>query len=168
MSKKRFYSAFLVVMVSIATVVFFSCDPVANDDKPEYTLSQSYNSVLNGYWKSNYGDGFDLSGDVFTYYGDNTKTLAYRGTIELVYSNKTNENQYITFLVTEKDDSGWYSMGVGKYYTILMKDITQTTCKEAGAYKSGGKNDEETAEKASKEFTIENGYFTFFGDYVKQ
>ena len=52
---------------------------------------------------------------------------------------------------------------------MIWKDNDNSTCQEASQpWKSGMSSTQPTALEAEQEFTIENGYYTYFGTYQKQ
>ena len=54
------------------------------------------------------------------------------------------------------------------YTAISYKDLTEASCSMSTAYKQDGKTSTTTLEEAKTEFTVENGYFSFYGEYIKQ
>lgn len=59
-----------------------------------------------------------------------------------------------------------YSSVVGKYYAVSFKDLTDTSISISGAYKDG-KMSADTLVKAITEFTINNGYYSFYSSCKK-
>ena len=53
---------------------------------------------------------------------------------------------------------------VGKYYAVSFKDLTDTTVKISGAYKSGGVSATDTLAEAKTTFTEAGGYFGVYSD----
>ncbi|MCX7786499.1 MAG: hypothetical protein N2442_02235 [Spirochaetes bacterium] len=127
---------------------------------------------LVGYWKSGYGDGFEIKWDsssggyLFKQYDDANKTVSFAGTIEN-NPDLTASTGYIVIRIT--DGGTWYKP-VGSYYVVHWKDFTGDTVKEASAYKVGGTNNDgmPTAQQALQEYTVENGYFGYYGEYQRQ
>ena len=56
----------------------------------------------------------------------------------------------------------------GKYYVTAYDALTENGCKFSNAYKEGGKTNADTLDEAKKEFTIDNKYFGYYGEYVKK
>ena len=54
------------------------------------------------------------------------------------------------------------------FVAISYKDLTDTSCSMSTAYKQDGKASTPTLEEAKTEFTVENGYFGYYGEYIKQ
>ena len=55
---------------------------------------------------------------------------------------------------------------VGKYYAVSFKDLTDTSISISGAFK-GGKMSADTLVEAITEFTINNGYYSFYSSCKK-
>lgn len=55
---------------------------------------------------------------------------------------------------------------VGKYYAVSFKDLTDTSISICGAYKDG-KMSADTLVEAINEFTINNGYYSFYSSCKK-
>lgn len=55
---------------------------------------------------------------------------------------------------------------VGKYYAVSFKDLTDTSISISGAYKDG-KMSADTLVEAITEFTINNGYYSFYSSCKK-
>lgn len=55
---------------------------------------------------------------------------------------------------------------VGKYYAVSFKDLTDTSILISGAYKDG-KMSADTLVEAITEFTINNGYYSFYSSCKK-
>ncbi len=156
MSKKLFS---LVVSVFAIVFVFFACDQLPVDKLPE-----ADNNELSGYWKSSFGDGFDLSGDTYTQYDDADKHVSFAGTFD-ESTDLTQSSLYLTIKIT---DGGTWFKTVGYYYTIHFKNIRAGTCQMSAAYKDSGLSDASSDDIANEEFTVANGYFGFYSDCVKQ
>ena len=107
-----------------------------------------------GEWKSPYGDGYSISETVVVY-DDGGYGFGYTGKIEEITNN------YIFYSLEEEK----------KFYSICYKNLTEISCEFSGAYKdveAGGKTYCNSLEDAKKEFTVENGYYGYFGEYVRK
>ena len=107
-----------------------------------------------GEWKSPYGDGYSISETVVVY-DDGGYGFGYTGKIEEITNN------YIFYSLEEEK----------KFYSICYKNLTEISCEFSGAYKeeaAGGKTYCDSLENAKKEFTVENGYYGYFGEYVRK
>lgn len=56
---------------------------------------------------------------------------------------------------------------VGKYYAVSFKDLTDTSISISGAYKKDGKIATDSLVEAITEFTINNGYYSFYSSCKK-
>lgn len=151
------------VLLAIALVVgvqsFISC---------ELEGSSSSDSLL-GYWKSSWGDGFELYYESnqlrLKQYDDAEKNLSFAGNV-VNNSDLTAGSGYLIIQIT---DGGSWVKTEGYYYAVGWKDFTGDTVKGAAAYKDGGKNEGvSTAEEAAAEYTVGNGYYTYYGEYERQ
>lgn len=159
---KRLSSVMLLAVLFVGAQAFFSCDLMDSD---EYAPGNA-RPALAGYWKSSYGDGFEISGDTFTAYDDASKTISYAGTI-VNDPDLDSNSAYLTLKITA---GGTWGKTVGKYLTVHFKNYTGTTVNWASPYKSGAsiENGADTVLQANMEFTVANGYFAMYGDYLKQ
>ena len=55
---------------------------------------------------------------------------------------------------------------VGKWYAISYKDLTKNSVQISGA--AGSKSSCDSLEEAKQEFTIDNGYFTYYSECTKE
>ena len=62
--------------------------------------------------------------------------------------------------------NSFYTNVVGKYYAVSFKDLTDTSILISGAYKDG-KMSADTLVEAITEFTINNGYYSFYSSCKK-
>lgn len=62
--------------------------------------------------------------------------------------------------------NSFYTNVVGKYYAVSFKDLTDTSILISGAYKDG-KMSADTLIEAISEFTINNGYYSFYSSCKK-
>lgn len=152
----------MILLFVVGLQSFTSCDLLG--DKKEDSLV--------GYWKSGYGDGFEIKWDassggyLFKQYDDANKTVSFAGVI-VNNPDLAASTGYILLRIT--DGGTWYKT-VDTYYGVHWKDFTGDTVKEASAYKVGGANNDgmPTAEQAIQEYTVENGYFIYYGEYQRQ
>ena len=56
---------------------------------------------------------------------------------------------------------------VGKYYAVSFKDLTYSSVSISGAYKKDGKIAADSLVEAINEFTINNGYYSFYSSCKK-
>lgn len=144
-----------------------SCSLIADDPDSGKDGSTS----LVGYWKSTYGDGFELvdaGGTLtFTQYDDAEKGVSFAGTVVNVPDLTASEG-YLTILVT--DAGSWYKTE-GAYYLARWEGLSGDIVRESTPYSTavGADNDGlPSAAEAEAEYTEENGYFGYFGEYARQ
>ena len=133
--------------------------------------TSSADGALTGYWKSTFGDGFELSGNTlagfrYVQYDDADRNVSFAG----IVANRPNfdaSTGYIIVLVTEP---GSWGKTAGSYYAIHWKNLSGSLVAAASAYKVGGahNNGMETLAEALAEYTVENGYYGYYGEYEKQ
>ena len=115
---------------------------------------------FNGQWTESY----TITKDSFTngyYAGNNAKVYKTDEKSCYIYIQYTKAmNADLTYSETAPD--------VGKWYAIAYKELTDSTLKLAGAYKTDGKSATSTIEEAKSEFTIENGYFGTYSELEKK
>jgi|GEM_PF-3134882 len=131
-----------------------------------------------GYWKSTYGDGFEIDTTVdppmFYSYKNEAKDKAFWGEVvsSPVYSSS---DVYVTVEITGNDgiaagDPDWGNddMTVGSFTVVRILDFSGKTCKEASSpYKYGEARVKTTRVDAETEFTDANGYYGYPADYTK-
>lgn len=178
-NKENFLNLFLTALLVL--FVISSCnmsEPKEISDKKENEdekkeEAEKIELPLTGYWKDlTYKDGFeifDVEPPVFTQYQDENKdNKCFKG--EIVSVKK--ESDIVTYITIKITESGSYNKTEGEYLTIYIGDfvgnIVGASLKESSAFKQDGKSTMSTKEEAEKEFTIANGYFAFYGNYIKQ
>lgn len=136
---KKFKFSLLVIAFAMFVGVFVSCTP------------QAQSASIIGNWKSEW-DGYVITEKEITYddggYGD-----GWSGKIEEI------KDPYI-YVSFEQD-------GKTLYRVTAFQNVTDVSANIANAYKAGGKEYCTTLEEAKEEFTIDNGYFGYFGEYVR-
>lgn len=154
---------------------FMSCQ---QEDETEYV-----NYSLTGTWVNSYSGGtsvYKITSSTF----DNSGTSSYNGTtstydsyagnnLVVSYTNDEETSGYIYIKYTRAMNPDDYSYSetapdVGKWYAIAFKDLTASSLNLSGAYKKSGKTSTETLEEAISTFTIDNGYFDYYSECVKQ
>lgn len=138
---KKIKFSLLVIAFAMFVGVFVSCAP-----------QPSGSASIYGTWKSNYGDGYTITETTITY-DDGGHGYGWSGNIEEI------KEPYI-YSSFKKD-------GKTLYKVTAYKDVTEVSANIANAYKAGGKEYCTTLEEAKEEFTIDNGYFGYFGEYVR-
>lgn len=133
--------------------------------------TSSADGALTGYWKSTFGDGFDLSGNTlegfrYVQYDDADRNVSFAG----IVANRPNfdaSTGYIIVLVTEP---GSWGKTAGSYYAIHWKNLSGSLVAAASAYNgtSTYNNGMPTIAGALAEYTVKNGYYGYYGEYEKQ
>ena len=123
--------------------------------------------TLIGYWKSSYGDGFELKSGtpvMYYHYNDASKSVSFAG--EVVHSpSLKSADGYLTVRIT---DSGSWNKTVGEYLVISWKNFNGSEVSESTPYKAGGASTLGSVSAARDEQTIDNGYFSFYSDCTRQ
>jgi hypothetical protein len=159
---RKFGFLFLGVCLVISTLGFIGCD----------TESEGGGASLVGYWKSDYGDGFEISETTFNQYDDATKAISFAGTI---VKHSDFSAKYGTLTIKITDAGSWYKTK-DHYLVVMWKDLTESGVRQASASKYVGEGSAEndfalgkpTQAEAETLYTESNGYFGTFGAYSKQ
>lgn len=136
---KKFKFSLLVIAFAMFVGVFVSCTP------------QAQSASIIGNWKSEW-DGYVITEKEITY-DDGGHGYGWSGKIEEI------KDPYI-YVSFEQD-------GKTLYRVTAFQNVTDVSANIANAYKAGGKEYCTTLEEAKEEFTIDNGYFGYFGEYVR-
>ena len=122
----------------------------SGDDTQKPSQEDTYITALLGTWKSAYNDGYIITKTTVTYddggYGYGWEAELADVTDSYIYVKKAAD----------------------AFVAISYKDLTDTSCSMSTAYKQDGKASTPTLEEAKTEFTVENGYFGYYGEYIKQ
>lgn len=136
---KKFKLPLFGIAFAMFLGLFVSCTP------------QAQSASIIGNWKSEW-DGYVITEKEITYddggYGD-----GWSGKIEEI------KDPYI-YVSFEQD-------GKTLYRVTAFQNVTDVSANIANAYKAGGKEYCTTLEEAKEEFTIDNRYFGYFGEYVR-
>ncbi len=162
----RPFSRVLTAALAVALLCLSACQfEVPTDEESEPALA--------GYFKSGFGDGFEISGSAadgyqFTQYDDAAKNVSFAGSI-VSESNLEAESGYLTLRIT---DGGSWGKTVDYYYVIHWQNLSGAGVQAAGASLAdwedpinNGIADRVTAEVT---YTVENGYFGYHGEYERQ
>lgn len=136
---KNFKLPLLGIAFAMFLGLFVSCTP------------QAQSASIIGNWKSEW-DGYVITEKEITY-NDGGFGFGWSGKIEEI------KEPYI-YVSFEQD-------GKTLYKVIAFKNVTDISANIANAYKDG-KDTCKTLEEAKTDFTINNGYFAYFGEYVRQ
>lgn len=151
----------LSVLLIFVSIIFSSC----NFNKPE-------DFSLVGTWLSPYGDGYIITENSVTYddgefYESEWGPGGIFGWTGKIIETTGSSSGYI-YIQYESLEEGLDSELLGKYLTIHYKNLSETSVQLANPYKADGISFAETLEQAKTEFTVENGYFGYHGEYVKK
>ncbi len=135
---KKSKFSLLAIAFAMFVGVFVSC-------------SEPKTASIYGEWQSPYGDGYSIS-ETTVVYDDGGYGLGYTGAIEEI------TNDYIYYSLETKT----------RFYAICYKNLTEISCEFSNAYKAGGKTYCNSLEDAKNEFTVENGYYGYFAEYVRK
>lgn len=149
----------LAVLLAVSALCFTSCIE-ENDSDDELVLTAS---ALNGVYKSAYGDSYTIIYPIIKYDDGGYNTNGFTGTI--VYTDFITNR--IIYQITETDPANT-SMPVGKFCVTGFKGLSSTSCKFSNAYKSGKPMYKDSPTEAVNDFTDENGYFGYFGEYARE
>lgn len=136
---KKFKLPLFGIAFAMFLGLFVSCTP------------QAPNASIIGNWKSEW-DGYVITEKEITY-DDGGFGLGWSGKIEEI------KEPYI-YVSFEQD-------GKTLYRVTAFQNVTDISANISNAYKDG-KDTCKTLEEAKTEFTIDNGYFGYFGEYVRQ
>lgn len=177
MKSTRFVFGRALAVLCALLFVSFSFMSCQQEDETEYV-----NYSLTGTWVNSYSGGtsvYKITSSTF----DNSGTSSYNGTtstydsyagnnLVVSYTNDEATSGYIYIKYTRAMNSDYsYSEtapDVGKWYAIAFKDLTASSLNLSGAYNASGKTSTETLEEAISTFTIDNGYFDYYSECVKQ
>jgi len=126
---------------------------------------------LAGRWISAYGDGFEISGSdssgyLYTQYDDSSRNVSFAGSIV----NDPDLYDTSGYIIIKITDSGTWVKQTGYYLSIHWKSLSDVGVALSSAYKTGSQynNGIATETEAALEYTVENGYFGYYGEYQKQ
>lgn len=157
---KKFKFSLLAIAFAMFVGIFVSCAPQPSDAASIY-----------GTWKSK-GDGYTITETTITYDDGEPYTSEEWGKVGIYgftgeildISNSSNGYIFVRYTILEEGIEEEYK---GKYFAIHFKNLTEKSIELANPYKAGGKKYCTTLEEAKEEFTIENGYYGKFGEYVR-
>ena len=148
----------LAVLLAVSALCFTSC--IEEDDSDDELVLTA--AALNGVYESAFGDSYTIIYPIIEYDDGGYNMCGFTGTI--VYTDFITNR--IIYQITEADPANT-SNPVGKFCATRFKDLSSTSCKFSNAYKEGSSTFNNSATEAVNEFTDENGYFGFFGEYAR-
>ena len=163
----RTLSACMVLLTAAFVFSTVSCSQPAAVD-PDTSAS------IYGTWISSYSEYFVIDSGSMTltnYYGSTGASAACYAGSDIVI-NKTSDTAgiiYIKYTRALDFSSNSYSESaadVGKWYAVSYKELTSSSVSFSAAF--GRVSSEDTLEDAESEFTIANGYFSFYSECTKK
>ena len=152
----RTLSACMVLLTAAFVFSTVSCSQPAADD------SETSASIY-GTWTSSY-DSYAIASSTVTY-NDGGYGYGWTGSLESIKETDSTSG-YIYVKYTTVGDSMFPSL-VDKYIAVSYTSLGSSSVQMANAYKTGGATGESTLAEAAAEFTIDNGYYTYYGAYSK-
>ena len=170
--KKINFKKFLIGFFVITALFLTSCVNKITDNSDNTSASVP---TLTGYWKSSYGDGFEIKNNQFFQYDDSSKTVSFAGNI-VNNSDLTGTTGFITVYITIPGtwNNGVYSNtmvgDLNNYTVIRWINFNGSTIKAASPYlDESHKSYASTQATAESTFTVANGYYGSYGSgYTKQ
>ncbi len=167
---------FALFILFCSSFLFFGCKQVTDTDSDESEVIPSELGTLSstddliGTWDGSY------SGEYYTITTTTFDNGYYAGDNLYVYETSSTAGYiYFKYTTAMKDDGSYeYSSDsseapdVGNWYAVAYKDLTSTSVSLSAAYLSSGETSTDTLAEAVSEFTIANGYFTYYSDCTKE
>lgn len=136
----------------------------AAETLPDGVTAVSAGDGIIGTWSSAYSDSYAITTSTVTY-SDGGYGYDWAGTVAGKYEiDSTSGYVYIKYT---KVGTGLSSSLVGSYNAFAYKNLGTSSAQMATAYKSDGVASESSLSAAVTEFTISNGYYSYFGSYTK-
>jgi hypothetical protein len=137
----------------------------ATDSETETTVQTVTGSeTFIGKWSSTYSDYYNITSASVVYY-DGGYGYSWEGS-PAGKKETGSTSGYIYVKYTSVGDLMSSSL-VGTYTAVSYKSLGNSSVQMATAYKSGGASSESTLDKAAAEYTISNGYYSYYGAYSK-
>ena len=118
-----------------------------------------------GTYTSTYGETYVITDTSFSY----SSEMDWEG---VTYTTTIIGTDLAIVYLTETAGILYYKVtGVDKWAATAYKNVTSAGAALSNAYKAaeaGGKEYCDTLQEAKTEFTIDNGYFAYFGQYAKE
>lgn len=101
--------------------------------------------------------------ETYIYDGINFDAVSYKMKVKsIIWSSDASGIIYGRYIT-----NSFYTNVVGKYYAVSFKDLTYSSVSICGAYKEKGKIATDSLVEAINEFTINNGYYSFYSSCKK-
>ncbi len=152
----RALSACMVLFTAVFVFSTVSCSQPAESDS-------GTDASIYGTWTSSY-DSYVITSSTVTY-DDGGFGYGWTGSLASVSATDSSSG-YIYVEYTSVGDAMSSSLE-GTYTAVSYKSLGSSSVQMATAYKSGGADSESSLAEAAAEFTIDNGYYTYYGAYSK-
>ena len=155
---KRRFSFVLGALLLSASLLLTGCQTDATEGT----------DTIEVFWKSSYGDGYEIKNNILTAYANDNRDVTYKGTIVNSPSYTATSGSLTLHIF---DSTEVYAPYNNTYYVVQWQNFNGISIKISTPYKEGtdyqGLTDKEAAES---EYTIANGYYGYFAEYayVKQ
>lgn len=116
-----------------------------------------------GTWTSGY-DSYTITSSTVTY---NDGGYGYEWTGTPVGKYEMSSTSGYIYVKYTSVGSAMDSSLVGTYIAVSYKSLESSAVLMANAYKSDGVSSESTLSAAVTEFTVDNGYYSYYGSYSK-
>lgn len=170
MNKRIFRISVLLTALFLSLASFTSCDFNAdNNIERTRVVSMSELPLLKGEWEASNTSSDKLVITETTVTSSWDGSINFEGTIINVrLIEGSSSSGYITLLIT-KNEAGWGAI-IGTYYVLYFTDLSASSVKEAAPYKNATteNNGLATQAAAEAEYTVTNGYYAMFSDYIKK
>ena len=183
------FSRLFAAMMFVACLALAGCTPVTEEKFSEvdnYIIVRPLEAddAIIGTWAASEYEKYTFSVDNFVsllaYEGDNILIAEDDESSGRIFIKYTKAIEYSADEPAEDAENPWtysswtknwyrYSStapDVGKWYAISYKDLTENSVNISGA--GGEKTSFENLKDAVKEFTINNGYFTYYSECTKE
>ena len=133
--------------------------------------TSSTDGALTGYWKSTFGDGFELSGNTlegfrYVQYNDADRSVSFAGTVV----NNPDFDASTGYIILRITNGGTWTKTEGYYYAVHWKNLSGSLVAAASAHNGTSTYNKgmPTIAGALAEYTVANGYYGYYGEYEKQ
>lgn len=179
MKNLKFSRLFAAAFV-VACLAFTGCKPEADNPPAEEFVPESLRTLTEtdgivGTWISIFGEKFEITASQFKnyygssecYVGDNLYLYELSEDSGIIYFKYTKalcptHTDYVNDVYVYDSDAP----DAGKWYAVYYSDLNGDTVNISGA--SGKESSCATLEKAVNEFTVQNGYFSWYSGCYKE
>jgi hypothetical protein len=112
-------------------------------------------------------DGFEINSatKMFYAYDNSAGSISFAGTIVEVLADDETDGR----LIIKITDGGTWYKSAGSYYAVAYKNLTADSVEESGAFNgsSSYNGGMDTLAEAAEEYTVDNSYFVYYGNYYR-